>query len=101
MLIALSSTNNITSPVSCSASDVDSSEGCSTERSAGLIVSGVFTEEASIKLVGVMRELGSRVSSFVGRSKYEEPCLVIVELLAYWRTRRSLRGPILIVKSVM
>lgn len=77
MLIALSSTNNIVSPAGCLVSDVvDSPAGFSTGLSACLSVSGVFTEEASMKLVGVIRELGVRGSWLRGRSKYELPSMV-------------------------
>ena len=77
MLMALSSTNNITSPVGRLALGSDSSAGCSAEPPVGVIASGVFTEEASMKLVGVMRELRVRVSSFLGGSKYELPSIVV------------------------
>lgn len=76
MLIALSSTNNITSPPSGWLPDADSSAGLSFEPSVGTCASGVFAEEASIKVVGVMREL-VRDSSFCGRSKYESPSIVM------------------------
>jgi len=77
MLMALSSTNNITSPLGCSASEVDSFAGRSAGWSAGISVSGVFAEEASMKLVGVIRELGARKSVSLGRSKYESPSIVV------------------------
>lgn len=76
MLIALSSTNNITSPPNGWLPDAGSSAGVSSERSVGMCASGVFAEEASMKVVGVMREL-VRDSSFCGRSKYESPSMVM------------------------
>ena len=76
MLIALSSTNNTVSLLGCFSSGSDSSADCSAERSGGASASGVWTEEASMKLVGVMRELRVRVFAFTGRSKYESPEMV-------------------------
>jgi hypothetical protein len=77
MLMALSSTNSTTFLVSCLASDAVSSTGISARWSILVCASGVFSEEAFMKLVGVIRELGSRDSGSRGRSKYESPSIVM------------------------
>ena len=76
ILMALSSTSNITSPMGCLAPEAGSISGVSAVSSAGFCDSGVFAEEASIKVTGVMSELGVCVCSFRGRSKYELPSIV-------------------------
>ena len=77
MLMALSSTSKITSPLDFSVSDGDPFAGIPTDFSADNCASGVLAEEASMKVIGVMRELGVRGSSFRGRSKYEPPSIVV------------------------
>ena len=69
MLIALSSTRRMTSPLCCLSPDADPTAGVPVERSSDAGVSGVSAAEASMKVIGVMRELGVRESGFRGRSK--------------------------------
>jgi hypothetical protein len=77
MLMALSSTSSIKSPLGRSASEADPSAGVPVKRLVGVCASGVAKEEASMKVIGVTSELGVRGSIFRGRSKYESPSIVV------------------------